>query len=163
MIRTLKQMEEMVLTNKMKYRIAVAWAQDINSIGALNKAVKMGFIEAILIGNASEIRKTFNILSIDENNFTIVESENEIMASAEAVRMVKKGEADIIMKGLVGTDKFLKAVMDKEKGLMIPGAVLSYVCALELPAYDKLLFITDPAVIPFPDLESESSNGGLCN
>ena len=152
MIRTLKQMEELVLTHKKKYRIAVAWAQDINSIGALNKAVKMGFIEAILIGNASEIRKTFDILSIDENNFTVVESENEIIAASEAVRMVKRGEADVVMKGLVGTDKFLKAVMDKEKGLMIPGAVLSYVCALELPEYDKLLFITDPAVIPFPDL-----------
>ena len=54
------------------------------------------------------------------------------------------------MKGLVGTDKFLKAVMDKEKGLMLPDAVLSYVGALEIPAYHKLLFITDPAVIPFP-------------
>ncbi len=59
------------------------------------------------------------------------------------------------MKGLVGTDKFLKAVMDKEKGLMLPGAVLSYVCALEIPAYHKLLFITDPAVIPFPDLNQK--------
>ena len=59
------------------------------------------------------------------------------------------------MKGLVGTDKFLKAVMDKEKGLMLPNAVLSYVCALEIPAYHKLLFITDPAVIPFPDLDQK--------
>ncbi len=31
-------------------------------------------------------------------------------------RLVKTGEADIVMKGLVGTDKFLKAVMDKEQG-----------------------------------------------
>lgn len=56
------------------------------------------------------------------------------------------------MKGLVGTDKFLKAVMDKENGLLLPDSVLSYVCALELPAYHKLLFITDTAVIPSPDL-----------
>ena len=64
------------------------------------------------------------------------------------------------MKGLVGTDKFLKAVMDKEKGLMIPDAVLSYVCALEIPAYHKLLFITDPAVIPFPDLDQKIAMAG---
>ena len=45
--------------------------------------------------------------------------------------------------------------MDKNKGMMLPGAVLSYVCALEVPAYHKLLFITDPAVIPSPSLEQK--------
>jgi phosphotransacetylase len=64
------------------------------------------------------------------------------------------------MKGLVGTDKFLKAVMDKETGLMLPKAVLSYVGALEIPKYHKLLFITDPAVIPFPDLNQKVAMAG---
>src|SRR5664280_1465708 len=118
MIRTLKQMEGMVLALKKKYRVAVAWAQDTNSIVALNKAVKKGLIDAVLIGNTAEIRKTCKILSVDENNFTLVESGNEILASSEAVRLVKTGEADIVMKGLVGTDKFLKAVMDKELSLI---------------------------------------------
>jgi phosphotransacetylase len=45
--------------------------------------------------------------------------------------------------------------MDKEMGLMLPGSVLSYVCAMEIPAYHKLLFITDPAVIPFPNLDQK--------
>jgi phosphotransacetylase len=69
--------------------------------------------------------------------------------------MTRSGEADIVMKGLVGTDKFLRAVMDKEKGLLPPKAVMSYVCAVEIPAYRKLLFITDTAVIPFPDLDQK--------
>ena len=144
-----------MLALKRKYRVAVAWAQDSNSIGALNKAVKNGLIDAVLIGNTSEIRNTCKNLSVDETNFTLVESENEILAASDAVRLVKTGEADIVMKGLVGTDKFLKAVMDKENGLLIPGAVLSYVCAMELPEYNKLLFITDTAVIPFPDLDQK--------
>ena len=144
-----------MLALKRKYRVAVAWAQDSNSIGALNKAVKNGLIDAVLIGNTSEIRNTCKNLSVDETNFTLVESENEILAASNAVRLVKTGEADIVMKGLVGTDKFLKAVMDKENGLLVPGAVLSYVCAMELPEYDKLLFITDTAVIPFPDLDQK--------
>ena len=59
------------------------------------------------------------------------------------------------MKGLVGTDKFLRAVMDKERGLLPPKAVMSYVCAVEIPEYHKLLFITDTAVIPFPDLDQK--------
>jgi phosphate butyryltransferase len=155
MIRTLEQMEDKVLALNKKHRIAVAWAQDNNTLGAINKAVKKGFIEAILIGKPDEIRKTCKDEGIDENNFTLLESDSENQASAEAVRLAKTGEADIVMKGLVGTDKFLKAIMDKEKGLMLQNAVLSYVCALEIPAYHKLLFITDTAVIPFPDLDQK--------
>jgi phosphate butyryltransferase len=49
MIRTLEQIEEKVLTLNKRYRIAVAWAQDTNTIGAIDKAVKKGFVEAILI------------------------------------------------------------------------------------------------------------------
>ena len=155
MIRTLDQMEKKVLALKKKRRIAVAWAQDPNTIGAIHKAIKNGFIEAIMIGRSSEIIKMCASEGIDAKTFIIVESENETIASVEAVRMAKKGEVDIVMKGLVGTDKFLKAVMDKENGLMIPNSVLTYVAALEIPLYNKLLFITDPAVIPFPDLDQK--------
>ncbi len=113
-----------------------------------------------MIGNPAEIRKTCRDLSIEDKNFRLIEAENEISACAEAVRLTKTGEADIVMKGLVGTDKFLKAVMDKERGIMIPGAVLSYVCAVQIPEYHKLLFITDPAVIPFPDLDQKIAMAG---
>jgi phosphate butyryltransferase len=155
MIRKLEQMEEQVLALKKKHRVAVAWGQDTNTIGAVSKAVKKGFIEAILIGKPSEIRKTCKAEGIDDGIFTLIDSDNESHASYEAVRLAKSGDADIVMKGLVGTDKFLKAVMDKQKGLMLPNAVLSYVCAIAIPAYHKLLFITDPAVIPFPDLDQK--------
>ncbi len=160
MIRSLEQMEEKVLALKKKRRVAVAWAQDANTIGAIHEAVNKGFIEAILIGKSSEIIKTCKAEGIGEELFTIIEAENENQASSEAVRMAKKGEADIVMKGLVGTDKFLKAVMDKENGLMLPNAVLSYVGAMEIPSYHKLLFITDPAVIPFPDLDQKIAMAG---
>jgi phosphate butyryltransferase len=160
MIRTLDQMEEKVLALKKKHRIAVAWAQDINTIGAIHKAVVKGFVEAILIGKSDEINKTCKAEGIDEKLFSIINTDNENKSSQEAVRLAKEGEADIVMKGLVGTDKFLKAVMDKEKGLMLPNAVLSYVGAMEIPSYHKLLFITDPAVIPFPDLDQKIAMAG---
>jgi phosphate butyryltransferase len=155
MITSLDQMVEKVLSLKRKFRIAVAWAQDPNTIMAVHKAVESGFTEAVMIGNTKEISKLFNSLLIDRNSFTVVDSENEGRASQEAVAMVKSGKADIVMKGLVGTDKFLKAVMDKENGLMLPGATLSYVGAMQIPSYHKLLFITDPAVIPFPNLDQK--------
>jgi phosphate butyryltransferase len=155
MIRSLDQMVEKVLSLHKKHRIAVAWAQDIHTISAIHKAVNCGLADSILIGRTSEIKSICRKAGIDYGLFTIVDTDDEIKASEEAVRLTRFGEADIVMKGLVGTDRFLRAVMDKNNGLMIQGAVLSYVCALELPAYHKLLFITDPAVIPLPSLEQK--------
>jgi phosphate butyryltransferase len=160
MIRSLDQMVEKVQSLHRKHRIAVAWAHDLHTIGAIHKAVNYGFIDAILIGQLSEIKNMCRKTGIDPELFTIVDSEDEIKASAEAVRLARTGEADIAMKGLVGTDKFLKTVMDKNEGLMIPGAVLSYVCAIELPGYHKLLFITDPAVIPVPTMTQKIAMAG---
>jgi phosphate butyryltransferase len=148
-------MVEKVLSHHKKHRIAIAWAQDINTISAIHKAVNYGLADATMIGQSSEIKNICRKAGIDHELFTIVDSDDEVKASSEAVRLTRSGEADIAMKGLVATDKFLKAVMDKNHGLMLPGAVLSYVCAIELPAYHKLLFITDPAVIPSPTLEQK--------
>jgi phosphate butyryltransferase len=119
------------------------------------RAVNEGFAEAVMIGNGQEIARVCDSMLFAKSSYTIIDSENESKASQEAVRLVKSGHADIVMKGLVGTDKFLKAVMDKENGLMLPGATLTYAGAMEIPLYHKLLFITDPAVIPFPDLEQK--------
>jgi phosphate butyryltransferase len=155
MITTLEQMVGKVMELNKRRRIAVAWAQDANTISAVHKAVVKGFAEALMIGKPAKIKESCRNAGIDENLFTIIPSDNDLQASREAVMLTKNGEADIVMKGLVGSDVFLRAVMDKEKGLMLPDAVLSYVGAIELPAYHKLLFITDPAVIPFPDLDQK--------
>jgi len=160
MIKSLDQMVEKVLSLKKRHRIAVAWAQDANTIGAISRATKDGFAEAIMIGNRKEIEDACRENSTDPALFTIIDAPDEAKASQEAVQLARSGKADVVMKGLVGTEKFLKAVMDKDNGLMIPNAVLSYVCALGIPEYHKLLFITDPAVIPFPDLDQKIAMAG---
>jgi phosphate butyryltransferase len=155
MITSLRQMADAVRSAGKKQRIAVAWAQDPNTVGSLFRAVSEGFAEALMIGNSEQILNTCRETGADPDRFTIIEAANEKEAAEMAVSMTRSGEADIVMKGLVGTDKFLRAVMDREKGLLPPKAVMSYVCAVEIPAYHKLLFITDTAVIPFPDLDQK--------
>jgi phosphate butyryltransferase len=155
MITSLSQMADTVRSSGRKFKIAVAWAQDPNTVGSLYRAVNEGFVEAFMIGQKEQIIRTCSEKGIDDGVFTIIEAENERVAAGMAVRMTGDGETDIVMKGLVGTDKFLKAVMDKEHGLLPPKAVMSYVCAVEIPKYRKLLFITDTAVIPFPDLDQK--------
>ncbi|MDA3939598.1 MAG: phosphate acyltransferase [Spirochaetia bacterium] len=140
-----------------KKKIAVAFGQDPYTIESLAKAVKEGLADAVLIGEQAIIESVCSEKGIDSDLFEIRNNADAVSSCKEAVAMIHNGKANVIMKGLVGTDKFLKAVMDKEKGLLPPGAIMSYVGALDIPKYDKLLFISDPAVIPFPDLKQKAA------
>lgn len=77
-------------------------------------------------------------------------------SAAEAVRMIHRGEAEVVMKGILNTDVLLRAIINKdnrEEGLLPVGSVLSHVSAMRIPAYHKMLFMSDAAVIPYPTLE----------
>ncbi|MDA3884191.1 MAG: phosphate acyltransferase [Candidatus Delongbacteria bacterium] len=154
-IRTLDEMVEHVIASGIKKTIAVACGEDQNTIGALAEAVKNGFASAIMVGDKKKIIASSKEENIDPSIFEIIDIQNPIQAVDEALRLVKSDEADVLMKGLVGTDIFLKAVLDKEKGLLHPKSTMSYVAALEIPAYHKLLFITDTAVLLNPDLNQK--------
>lgn len=154
-INSLDQMVQHLIDSGMNKRIAVAVAEDENTISALIEAQEKGFATPILIGNKEQIEKALRDENAKPENFQIINIPDHQLAAKEAVRMVKEDEADVLMKGLIGTDKFLKAVLDKENGLLPPKAVMSYVCALELPKYDKLLFVSDTAVLPYPDLQQK--------
>ena len=69
--------------------------------------------------------------------------------------MIHKGEGDILMKGLITTDKFMRAILNKEKGLTFQGKVVSHVTVIENVNYPKLLIVSDVAVIPLPDLNQK--------
>jgi len=154
----IKSLDELVGALKQsgkKSRLAVVLAEDENTLGAISEAIDLGLIEAFMIGDEQKIADTARAEGIDPEKFTIINIPNDVAAANEAVRMARSNEVDMVMKGLIGTDKFLKAVLNKENGLMIPGAIMTYVCALQIPAYSKLLFISDPAVIPFPTLQQK--------
>lgn len=145
------------LTNHLKSvnsrkRLAVANATDTHTLDAVLMAVDAGIVEAFLIGDVAAIESP----RLFEHNLSpyihIIDIPGVLEATLEAVRMVKSGEADILMKGLVNTDVLLRAILDKEKGLLPAGKVLSFSAALEVPGYHKLIFFADPVVIPSPNL-----------
>ena len=138
---------------QQRKRIAVANAVDSHTLDAVQMAVDAGIVEAFLIGDVAAIESPHlfeeHVLSPYSHIIDIPEVRE---ATLEAVRMVKSGEADILMKGLVNTDIILRAILDKEKGLLPHGNVMTYNAALEIPGYHKLVFFSDPAVIPSPNL-----------
>lgn len=136
----------------IRRRMAIANAVDSHTIEAVLQAVEMGIIEAFLIGDVASIESP-ELFSHNPSPFIhIIDIPEVHEATIEAVRMVKSGEADILMKGLVNTDVLLRAILDKEKGILPPGNVLTYNAAMEIPGYHKLLFFSDPVVIPSPNL-----------
>jgi phosphate butyryltransferase len=154
MITRLEQIID-VLKNNEKKRLVAAYANDSHTIGAVNDAVQKGIVAATLVGDKETIEKTCAEHNFDINNFTIVHEPNELKAAQKAVELINNGEGDMIMKGLVSTDKYMKAILNKEKGLMPPKAVLSHVTVMENPNYHKLLVCSDVAVIPQPDLNQK--------
>ncbi|MBO5582204.1 MAG: phosphate butyryltransferase [Bacteroidales bacterium] len=142
-------------------RMVAAWGVDSHTIEAASLASDMGFVQVTLVGDSDMIAKVCDECSIDIAKFTIVDIKDELKAVAEAVRMVHDGEGDVLMKGLCSTDKFLRAILNKECGLLPPKGLLSHVGVIENPNYHKLIFITDMAVIPAPDFRQKVKMAGF--
>ena len=71
-------------------------------------------------------------------------------AAEKAVALIRHGDANVLMKGLISTDILLRAILNKVSGLLPEGQVLTHIAVAEIPTYSKLLFFTDSAVIPYP-------------
>lgn len=156
-IRKISEIFEILKSSPDKKRLVVAYANDSHSIDAVYKAVKEGLIEGILVGDEEVIKNICKKEGFDASDFRIVHETNDQRCAARAVELIRNGEADVIMKGLVSTDKFMRAILNKEKGLVPEKAVLSHVSVFDIPAYHKLLIVSDVAVIPLPDLNQKKA------
>lgn len=154
-ITKLDQLVELVKSQPKK-RLVAANANDAHTIEAVNAAVEMGVIDATLVGDPAAIEKVCAELKIDMNKFKIVPETVDVKAAATACDLINNGEGDILMKGLLPTDKYMRAILNKERGLMPgPKAVLSHVTVIETPRYHKLIICGDVAIIPAPDLNQK--------
>jgi phosphate butyryltransferase len=142
-------------------RMVVAWGVDSHSIEAASLATDKGFVTTTLVGDPDLIDAVCKEHNIDSAKFTIVPEKDELKAVAKAVQMVHDGEGDVLMKGLCSTDKFLRAILNKEVGLLPAKGLLSHVGVIENPNYHKLLFLTDMAVIPAPDFKQKVKLAGF--
>ena len=136
-------------------RMVAAWGVDSHTIAAAAKAVELGLADVTLVGDENLIAQACKEEDVDMSIFTIVHNPDELPSVAQAVQMIREGQGDFLMKGLCSTDKFLRAILNKETGLLPPKGVLTHCTALEIPSYHKLLFVGDVAVIPAPDLKQK--------
>jgi phosphate butyryltransferase len=144
-----------VLKSKPKKRLVATYANDDHTIEAVSMAVDMGIVEATLVGDEKTIKEVCAKHKIDPAKFRIVQENDEMKAANKAVELINKGEGNVLMKGLVSTDKYMRAILNKETGLMPPKAVLSHVTVVQVPTYPKLLVVGDVAIIPAPDISQK--------
>ena len=138
-----------------KKRMIAAWGVDSHTVAAAGKAVEAGLADVTLVGDEALISKACLEEGVDVSIFTIVHNPDEISSVSKAVQMIREGQGDFLMKGLCSTDKFLRAILNKETGLLPPKGTLTHCGVLEIPQYHKLLFVGDVAVIPAPDFKQK--------
>jgi phosphate butyryltransferase len=148
--------EQLIQKAKMQdtIKLAVAAAQDEEVLMAVDEAYRLGIVQPILVGDAVAIGEIAGRLKIDITGFKIIDVPDFKEAARQAVSLVSSGSAQFVMKGILGTADLLKAVLDKEIGLRDKN-LLSHVMVYQVPAYHKLIFLTDGGMNIAPSLEDK--------
>lgn len=154
MITTFKAVLEAV-KGRSPQTVAVAVAQDEAVLEAVRYAKTERIADFILVGDRVKIQQLAEKLHMDVADLTIAHQPDDKKAALEAVTLVSRGEANVLMKGLLPTADLLRAVLDKEVGLRT-GRVLSHAAVFEIPGFDRLLTVTDGGMNLSPNLEQKA-------
>lgn len=153
MITKLSQLLEQQ-TGKAKPRVAVAAAHDSHVLSAVNAAIGRGLADFTLLGDEERIRAIAKEAGLSLDGIDVIHLTEDALCAASAVEMVRRGEAQLIMKGLLDTAVVLKAVLNKDAGLR-DSDNLSLVSLFEVPGFDRLLCVTDPGINIQPDVNAK--------
>jgi phosphotransacetylase/acyl dehydratase len=132
---------------------AVVHPCDDNAIVAAIEAAHAGLIEPILVGPAARMMAAAKHAGVDITPYRLVDTPHSHAAAAQAVALVKSGEAKLLMKGSLHTDELMHAVV-AENGLRT-GRRLSHVYLMDVPSYARLLLVTDAAINIAPTLDEK--------
>lgn len=155
MITQLSQIVE-AASSKGRRRLAVAYGNDSHTLSAVYEAYRLGLVEPTVYGDKAEVLRICREEGFDADAFAVVDEKSDVRCVELAVSAVATGAANVLMKGLVSTDKYMRGILNKDAGLFPPKGTLSHVSVVQLPGRDKLLCISDVAVIPQPDFKQKT-------
>jgi phosphotransacetylase len=135
-------------------RTAVVHPCSDDALKGAVEAAERNLIIPILVGPDAEIHATAEKANLDITPFRIVAAEHSHQAAVLAVRLVRSGEADNLMKGSLHTDELLRAVLSPEAGLRTERR-LSHCFLLAVPTYARPIILTDAAINISPDLRAK--------
>ncbi|MDD4791797.1 MAG: phosphate butyryltransferase [Firmicutes bacterium] len=135
-------------------KVAIAAAQDREVLEAVQMAQEIGMGEFVLVGDEEVINPMASQTGLRLSDVEVLHEPDPRIAALRAVELVSSGQAGILMKGLIPTADFLRAVLDKEVGLRT-GRLLSHVAVFKSPRYDRLIYLTDGAMVVVPTLQDK--------
>lgn len=135
-------------------KIVVAGANEEHALEAVFFAREKGLVVPILVGDQEKIKEAVQNVGYSIKGCEIVHCSPDENPSEIAVKLVREGKGNYIMKGKIETKNFLKPILDKKTGLNKKGFITHF-GLMQLKRYHKLLAISDCAVIPYPALEEK--------
>ncbi len=133
-------------------RVAVCTAEDDSTLAAMEQARKLGLAVPILVGAKEKITGLMSQVGIEPGPYRIVDAPDARAAAERCVELVRRGEADILMKGMITTSVFLHPIFRHDTGLLT-GDFISHVGVLQVPGMDRLIIQTDGGLNILPDVE----------
>jgi phosphotransacetylase len=133
---------------------AVAHPCEQSALAGALEASHKGLIRPILVGPAARIEEIARSLRLDLGDAEIIDTPHSHASAAGAVRLVREGRAELLMKGSLHSDELLGAVVERESGLRT-GRRISHVFIMDVPTYHKVLIVTDAAINIAPTLEDK--------
>jgi len=134
---------------------AVAHPCDPDSLVGALEAARRNLIVPVLVGPSARIRALAGTLGEDLSGFRLVDTEHSHASAAAAVALARNGEVETLMKGSLHTDEIMTAVIAAQGGLRTERRV-SHVFVMDVPAYDRILFVTDAAINIEPTLREKA-------
>ena len=135
--------------------IAVPLAEDPDIIGAIAEAIRLKIASFLLIGDRDRILALAEAAGGSLEGASFRAEHDEGAACQLAADLVAAGDAQILMKGLVQTSSFSRAFLQRDRGLVPKGGLVSHVALFEVPSYHKPLIVTDAALNIAPSLEEK--------
>ncbi len=132
-------------------KLVVAAAEDLHVLQAVLYAQAENIIHPILVGDSDKILEICRENHLEPEDIPLLDEKDPERSCEVAIDLIRKGEASILMKGLVSTAPLLKAVLDRDKGLR-KNDLLSHAAIFEVPSYHKLITVTDAAMNVNPSL-----------
>jgi phosphate butyryltransferase len=156
--RTITRFDELLLAVKdfPRRTLAVASPEHSSVIESIRDAEKNDLADALLVGDRDLIRAAADEAEYELDPARVVHVPKRTEAAVKAVELVREGQAQIVMKGHLHTDDFLRAVVNRDKGLRTR-AVMSHVFIWEsTDVLGRIVFVTDAAMNIAPDLVTKA-------
>ena len=134
--------------------LVVAAAHDMHTLEAVFASAKEHDTRYILVGHREKIITISTELGIVPDPDSIVDGGDDADCARIAVELIRSGNGNALMKGILDTATLLKAVLNKESGVRGSGT-LSHLAMIESPGYHKLVGVTDGGMIPRPTFEQK--------